>query len=38
MVLQHPAVLYRDRFIWGLTDRVLTRFFALMEIPIPRPR
>lgn len=38
VVIQNPAVLYQDRFIWGLTYRVLTRFFALMELAIAEPR
>ncbi|MBI2202315.1 MAG: CoA pyrophosphatase [Candidatus Rokubacteria bacterium] len=38
VVLESPAVRYQDRFIWGLTYRVLTRFFAVMELTIARPR
>jgi 8-oxo-dGTP pyrophosphatase MutT (NUDIX family) len=32
-----PAVEYRGYTIWGLTYRVLSRFFDLLERPLPHP-
>jgi hypothetical protein len=32
-----PAVQYRGYTIWGLTYRVLSRFFALLDRPLPHP-
>ncbi len=36
-VLQHPAVLYRGEYIWGLTYRTLTVFFENLDLEIARP-
>lgn len=36
--IDSPAVLYQGRYIWGLTYRVLTRFFELMQLTIVRPQ
>ncbi len=36
-VLQHPAVLYRGEYIWGLTYRTLTVFFDNLGFEIARP-
>ena len=35
--LDHPAVLYRGHYVWGLTYRVLTLFFERMRLRIAQP-
>ncbi len=37
VTIEQPAVLYGDRYIWGLTYRVLTRFFERTQLRIARP-
>lgn len=37
VTVDHPAVLYQGHHIWGLTYRVLTRFFQRLERDIARP-
>jgi 8-oxo-dGTP pyrophosphatase MutT (NUDIX family) len=37
VTVESPAVLYHGHYIWGLTYRVLTRFFQRLERDIARP-
>lgn len=37
VTIHSPAVLYEGRYIWGLTYRVLTSFFEVMELRIAAP-
>lgn len=38
VTIDQPAVLYEGRYIWGLTYRVLTSFFEVMQLRIAGPR
>ena len=37
VTIDSPAVRYQDRYIWGLTYRVLTMFFEAVQLRIARP-
>jgi hypothetical protein len=38
VTVDQPAVLYEGRYIWGLTYRVLTSFFEVVQLRIAGPQ